>query len=72
MLEDTDNGRAGDWWGVGVVMYEMMCGKLPFYSRDQEVMFELILNEEVKFPARLSEVAKALLSGLLQKDPAKR
>ena len=72
MLEDTDNSCAGDWWGVGVVMYEMMCGKLPFYSRDQEVLFELILNEEVKFPARLSEVAKALLSGLLQKDPAKR
>ena len=53
-------------------MYEMMCGRLPFYSRDHEVLFELILVEEIKFPARLSEVAKALLSGLLQKDPSKR
>ena len=32
-----------DWWGLGVVMYEMMCGRLPFYSRDHEVLFELIL-----------------------------
>ena len=24
-------------------MYEMMCGRLPFYSRDHEVLFELIL-----------------------------
>ena len=72
VLEDNDYGRAVDWWGVGVVMYEMMCGRLPFYSRDHEVLFELILVEELKFPARLSEVAKSLLSGLLQKDPAKR
>lgn len=72
MLEDNDYGRSVDWWGVGVVMYEMMCGRLPFYSRDHEVLFELILVEEIKFPARLSEVAKSLLSGLLQKDPSKR
>jgi hypothetical protein len=24
VLEDNDYGRAVDWWGVGVVMYEMM------------------------------------------------
>lgn len=72
VLEDNDYGRAVDWWGVGVVMYEMMCGRLPFYSRDHEVLFELILVEEIKFPARLSDVAKSLLSGLLTKDPDKR
>ena len=43
MLEDNDYGHAVDWWGVGVVMYEMMCGRLPFYSRDHDVLFELIL-----------------------------
>ena len=43
VLEDSDYGSAVDWWGVGVVMYEMMCGRLPFYSRDHEVLFELIL-----------------------------
>lgn len=72
VLEDNDYGRAVDWWGVGVVMYEMMCGRLPFYSRDHEVLFELILMEEVKFPARLSTDAKSLLSGLLIKDPLQR
>ena len=61
-----------DWWGTGVVMYEMMCGRLPFYSRDHEVLFELILVQEVKFPARLSDSARSLLSGLLAKDPTKR
>ena len=72
VLEDIDYGCAVDWWGVGAVMYEMMCGRLPFYSRDHEVLFELILMEEVKFPARLSTDAKSLLTGLLTKDPAQR
>ena len=47
MLEDSDYGRSVDWWGVGVVMYEMMCGRLPFYNRDHEVLFELILTVSV-------------------------
>lgn len=44
VLEDSDYGPAVDWWGVGVVMYEMLCGRLPFYNRDHEVLFELILT----------------------------
>lgn len=72
VLEDTHYGRAVDWWGLGVVMYEMMCGRLPFYNRDHDILFELILIEEVKFPKTLSPEAKSLLSGLLIKDPKKR
>ncbi|XP_015785669.1 RAC serine/threonine-protein kinase isoform X2 [Tetranychus urticae] len=72
ILEDTDYGRAVDWWGLGVVTYEMMCGRLPFYDRDHDVLFELILMEEIKFPRNLSVEAKSLLAGLLNKDPKKR
>uniref|UniRef100_A0A8C1ENZ9 non-specific serine/threonine protein kinase n=1 Tax=Cyprinus carpio carpio TaxID=630221 RepID=A0A8C1ENZ9_CYPCA len=72
VLEDNDYGRAVDWWGLGVVMYEMMCGRLPFYNQDHEKLFELILMEEIKFPRTLSADAKSLLSGLLIKDPNKR
>lgn len=72
MLEDNDYGRAVDWWGTGVVMYEMMCGRLPFYNRDHDILFELILLQQVKFPRTLSEDATSLLSGLLVKDPKQR
>lgn len=53
-------------------MYEMMVGHLPFYNWDHDVLFELIMVEEVKFPRTLSPEAKSLLSGLLIKDPANR
>ncbi|XP_045926792.1 RAC-gamma serine/threonine-protein kinase isoform X2 [Micropterus dolomieu] len=71
VLEDNDYGRAVDWWGLGVVTYEMMCGRLPFYNQDHEKLFELILMEDIKFPRTLSADAKSLLSGLLIKDPNK-
>lgn len=53
-------------------MYEMMCGRLPFYSRDHEVLFEQILMEDLKFPSMLSEDGRSLLSALLKKDPMER
>lgn len=72
VLEDNDYGRAVDWWGVGVVMYEMMCGRLPFYSKDHEKLFELILTGTIRFPSKLTAPARTLLTGLLVKDPNQR
>ena len=40
VLEDNDYGRAVDWWGVGVVMYEMMVGRLPFYNRTGNIQYK--------------------------------
>lgn len=53
-------------------MYEMMCGRLPFYNRDHDVLFELILLQSVRFPRTLSEDAKNLLEGFLKKNPHER
>uniref|UniRef100_A0A667ZM06 non-specific serine/threonine protein kinase n=1 Tax=Myripristis murdjan TaxID=586833 RepID=A0A667ZM06_9TELE len=72
VLEDNDYGRAVDWWGLGVVMYEMMCGRLPFYNQDHEKLFELILMEDIRFPRTLGPEGRSLLSGLLKKDPKQR
>jgi serine/threonine protein kinase len=72
MLEDNDYGRAVDWWEVGVAMYEMMCGRLPFDNRDHDILFRQIMMDEVKFPRNISAEAKSLLSGLLEKNPQKR
>uniref|UniRef100_A0A5K3FAE6 non-specific serine/threonine protein kinase n=1 Tax=Mesocestoides corti TaxID=53468 RepID=A0A5K3FAE6_MESCO len=72
LLLDNDYGRSVDWWSLGVVMYEMMCGRLPFYSNEHEILFELILQENVKVPENLSPVARDILIRLLMKDPSAR
>ena len=53
-------------------MYEMICGHLPFYNKNHEVLFDLILHEEIRLPDLLSPVAKDILTQILQKDPRKR
>ena len=45
-------------------MYEMICGHLPFYNKNHEVLFDLILHEEIRLPDILTQI--------LQKDPRKR
>ncbi|KAG8230392.1 hypothetical protein J437_LFUL009865, partial [Ladona fulva] len=72
VVEDNYYGVAVDWWGMGVLMYEMMTGRLPFYNKDHEVLFTLILVEDVKFPRNMSPEAKDMLRGLLKKDPKER
>ena len=44
VLEDNDYGHAVDWWGFGIVLFEMLVGRLPFYNREHDVLFELILH----------------------------
>jgi len=66
------HGRAVDWWSTGALLYEMLSGLPPFYSRSREVMFEKIMKAELNFPSFLSESAKDLLRRLLVRDPKKR
>ena len=58
-------------------MYEMLVGRLPFQERGssddpENSIFQQILRQEVRFPKSLSLEAKELLTGLLDKDPARR
>lgn len=66
------HGRAVDWWSLGALLYEMITGLPPFYSRNRETMFEKIMKAELTFPPTVSETAKDLLSHLLVRNPQHR
>eukprot|EP00045_Choanoeca_perplexa_P002752 m.26311 g.26311 ORF g.26311 m.26311 type:complete len:471 (-) comp11686_c0_seq1:128-1540(-) len=72
VIVDSEYGRAVDWWGLGVIAYEMMAGVLPFNSRDYEKLFNLILTQKVEFPAHFSADAQDCLGRLLDKEPSTR
>ncbi len=66
------HGRAVDWWSLGALLYEMITGLPPFYSRNRETMFEKIMKAELNFPPFMSDDAKDLLGRLLIRDPKQR
>lgn len=72
ILTDTSYTRAVDWWGFGVLLYEMIMGESPFPGDDEEEVFDAIVNEEVLYPKRLDSVSKDILRKLMCKVPENR
>uniref|UniRef100_A0A8B9R7Z9 Serine/threonine-protein kinase Sgk1 n=1 Tax=Astyanax mexicanus TaxID=7994 RepID=A0A8B9R7Z9_ASTMX len=61
-----------DWWCLGSVLYEMLYGLPPFYSRDTHEMYENILHKELPMRPGASTTAWSILQGLLEKDNTRR
>lgn len=61
---------AANWWGLGVVIYEMISGIPAFYATTIEQIQENIKFQNIEFPSFLnfSEPAKDLIRNLLDKD----
>ncbi|XP_027725622.1 serine/threonine-protein kinase N3 isoform X4 [Vombatus ursinus] len=72
VLTDESYTRAVDWWGLGVLLYEMLVGECPFPGDTEEEVFDCIVNEEAPYPHFLSVEGLALIQKLLQKCPEKR
>ncbi|XP_058472692.1 serine/threonine-protein kinase N2 [Solea solea] len=72
VLTDNNYTRSVDWWGFGVLVYEMMVGESPFPGEDEEEVFDSIVNDDVRFPRFLSPQSVSLIQKLLQKNPETR
>ncbi|XP_044125050.1 serine/threonine-protein kinase N3 isoform X1 [Bufo gargarizans] len=72
VLTDTSYTYAVDWWGLGVLIYEMLVGECPFPGDDEEEVFDSIVNEEVRYPRFLAKEAINIIRKLLRKTPDRR
>ena len=61
-----------DLWSVGVIMYEMLVGKVPYSASTHIELLNKIENKELVIPEFLSNNCKDLLKKLLDKNPDKR
>lgn len=72
VLRKESYDRCVDWWCLGAVLYEMIYGLPPFYSRDTAEMYDQILHKPLRVKGNISLAARDILDRLLDKDKTKR
>ena len=75
VIRRSGHGTAADFWSVGVLIYEMLFGKLPFRSengRDRKATMDLILHGKLKMPGNISKPTQNILKDCLKRRPEKR
>ncbi|KAG8984358.1 Protein kinase, partial [Tulasnella sp. 427] len=61
-----------DVWSCGVILYVMLCGRLPFEDENVPQLFHKISSGIYHLPSYLSPDAKSIIQGMLAVDPVKR
>ena len=70
--EEGYDGAKSDIWSAGIILYLMLCGHLPFYEEDNQLMYDKIIAGQYTIPQSLSEDAKDIIKKILEVDPKKR
>ena len=71
-MEGKEYGLTMDLWCLGVLCYELLVGKAPFYHVSRKQTMQKIIKadtSELKLPEELSMEAIDFISRLLIKDP---
>lgn len=75
-ITSTDAGPSADLYALGVMMFEMVTGRLPFEAKDVATFFIKHMKEEPpslrSVDSKLPESLDELVLALMEKDPADR
>ncbi|MCQ2820679.1 MAG: serine/threonine-protein kinase, partial [archaeon] len=66
------NAKEVDIWNIGIILYIMLCGSLPFHDKNNYQLFQKILRQHIPYPDYLSKKSKDIIGKLLVKDYKKR
>ena len=76
MLRRQGYGRQVDLWSLGVISFILLCGYPPFYSENNQDLFQQIMKGAYEFESPhwddISKEAKDFIAKLLVVDPKKR
>ena len=61
-----------DLWGLGITLYNMLVGKLPFDEPTKSELYAKILAGKYSIPSVVPKAAARIIKGLLVRDPHKR
>jgi len=59
------HNKSLDFYHLGALLFEIVCGLPPFFSEDREKMYRDILFAPINIPTHLSPECRSLLKALL-------
>lgn len=74
MIKSEGYSYPRDWWSVGIIIFHMIVGRVPFEGKDELDLYMAILLKPPAYPieSEIPENVRDLINGLLQKNPESR
>ena len=72
LVQERPYNHSVDLWSFGIILYELFCGKPPFFTNQLCSLIKLIVKKHVNYPPEMSKNFRHFLEGLLIKEPEKR
>jgi len=72
MIKETGHDESLDIWCIGILMFELLTGNIPFQGNDQQSLNSNILRNKILWPKDMDLSAKDLISKILKTDSTER
>jgi serine/threonine protein kinase len=72
IIKEQGHDERVDIWCIGVLLFELITGSVPFRGNDIETLKSNILHLKITWPKEMNPDAKDLISKILKLDPNKR
>ena len=72
VLAQQGHGFCVDYWGLGMLVYEMMTGLPPWYTTDRTKLFRRLRGAPLDIPSYFSQSSANCVSALLERNPRRR
>ncbi len=72
MIKEIGHDKSLDIWCIGVLMFELLTGNIPFPGNNMNTLAENIVRTKINWPKDIDFDAKNLISKILKPDPKDR